>query len=199
MKKIIVTAFQPFNGMHLNSSSMILDALPEKMDNITIKKVLLPVLYKEAFLMLKNETAKEKYDFIVCMGQAGGRACITIEKIAVNINHAKASDNRGVVKNNQLIDPNGQAAYFTNLPIDKMLSASKAKEANISYSAGTYVCNDIFYRLMQLVTAEGSKSKGGFIHLPYTEHFKKQPYMDLEKQTKTIKAMLCILGEENGE
>ncbi len=197
MKKLLITAFEPFNGMDLNSSSMVLEAMPDELNNVKLRKIILPVLYKEAFDTIKNEIKKLDPDFVICMGQAGGRNRVTVEKIAVNINSSKTGDGRGVVKENELINPKGEPAYFTTLPIKKMLESVKSEDAGISYSAGTYVCNDIFYRLMQFMSATGRKAPAGFVHLPYTEHFKKEPHVEFEKQLSIIKAMICTLGEDD--
>lgn len=142
---------------------------------------------------LEKEIADLVPDAVICMGQAGGRKKISIERIAVNINNSQMPDNGGIIKTDATIKDKGPSAYFTNLPYKKMLELSK-DDAVISYSAGTYICNDIFYRLMDYINTVNPHIKGGFLHLPYTEHFGKMPYTDLKTQVRVAEAMLEALG-----
>lgn len=195
-KKILFTAFEPFGGLDMNSSSMVLDNLKDGYGDTAIVKMTLPVLYKEAFDMLLKNIHNLQPDAVVCMGQAGGRQDICIERLAVNINHSNSPDNGGVSKNDAKIINEGPAAYFTNLPSDAMLSAGNG-HVRLSFSAGTYICNDIFYRLMNYIETEGYGIKGGFLHLPFTEHFGKMPYKNLKTQLEAIESMLAVMGEND--
>lgn len=194
MKRILVTSFEPFGDMKLNSSSLVMGELKSHYRGIILLCVLLPVVYKEAFEILLSKIESFDPDFVVCMGQAGGRNNISIEKAAININSASVPDNKGIVKTDEFIINNGPAAYFTNLPYKKMLEHG-GENISISYSAGTYICNDTFYRLMHYISSSDKKIKGGFMHLPYTEHFGKMPYMDLAAQLKTVEAIIAVMGE----
>lgn len=196
MKKVLVSAFEPFGGLNINASQMVLQRLKPKYKNIEVSKIVLPVLYKTAFNKLLLIIDEIKPDTIICMGQAGGRKKISIEKIAVNINSGSIADNGGILKTDEVIIDSGCSAYFTNLPYKNMLEAANGK-ATISYSAGTYICNDIFYRVMNNIKMTGEKMGGGFFHLPYTEHFDKMPFMDLDTQLETIESMLAVMGEDN--
>ncbi len=189
MKKIIVSAFEPFGGFNVNSSYLVLQQLKPRYGDTEVSLIVLPVLYKKAFDLLKTAIEKEKPDYIICMGQAGGREKVCIERIAVNINSAASADNEGTIKTDEIIIPYGPNAYFTNLPHKDMLGICGG-DTVISYSAGTYICNDIFYRLMNFIENSDREIKGGFIHLPFTEHFDKMSYMKLEKQLKTVEAIL---------
>lgn len=195
-KKILVTAFEPFGGLELNSSALVLEKLKQKYKNIEVMKLQLPVLYKEAYDILEKTIEELSPDVVICMGQAGGRKKISIERIAVNINNSLSKDNSGITKIDDTIKNNGPSAYFTNLPYKQMLSAS-GNAVVMSYSAGTYICNDIFYRLMDYIITDNPGIKGGFLHLPYTEHFGKMPYTDLESQVSAVESMLAALGEIN--
>lgn len=194
MKKILVSSFEPFGEMNINSSSLVMGKLDSHYEGLSMSFVMLPVVYQEAFKILFHNIKLTNPDYVVCMGQAGGRNKISIEKIAVNINNASLADNNGTVKSDEFITKDGAAAYFTNLPYKEMQKTSGGN-TEISYSAGTYICNDVFYRLMEYINSSGQKLKGGFLHLPYTEHFGKMPYMDLKTQLKTIEAMFTVIGE----
>lgn len=193
MKKVLISAFEPFGGLNRNASQMVMQALKSTYKNIDVSKIVLPVLYKTAFDKLLSVIDEEKPDIVICMGQAGGRQKISIERIAVNINNGSIADNGGKIKTDEIIIDCGANAYFTNLPYKNMKNAANDK-AVISYSAGTYICNDIFYRLMHRIKTADLKIKGGFFHLPYTEHFDRMPFIDLDIQLKTIEAMLAVLG-----
>jgi pyroglutamyl-peptidase len=182
--------------MEMNSSAMAVRMLPDRIKEMNMEKLILPVLYKEAFEILKQKIYEYKPDFIVCMGQAGGRKKVTVETIAVNINNSEIPDAGGTVKRHELIDPDGETAYFSTLPLARMTEAA-GEGASISYSAGTYVCNDIFYRTMRLLEKEPVEANGGFIHVPYTEHFGREPHVELEEQCSIIKTMLIAMGEGN--
>lgn len=194
MKKILVTGFEPFNGMDMNSSSMVLNKIKCENRNAVIVKMLLPVLYEKAFDMLRQRADEMKPDCIICMGQAGGRKKIIIERIAVNINSSAAADNDGIIKTDELIAPKGPDAFFTSLPYERMLSAG-GQDVSLSYSAGTYICNDILYRLMKYIKSEDLNMTGGFLHLPFTEHFGKMPYIELKNQIKAVENMIDVIGE----
>lgn len=194
MKKILVSSFEPFGDMKINSSSLIMNRLESNYAGIRLSSVLLPVVYKEAFDILLGKMNSCNPDFVMCMGQAGGRSSISLEKAAMNVNSSPMPDNKGIIKSDEPIIADGPAAYFTNLPYKKIIDAI-GPNLKISYSAGTYICNDIFYRLMHNINTADRSLKGGFIHLPYTEHFGKMPYMDLLTQLKIIETMIAVMGE----
>ena len=196
MKKILISAFAPFGGMELNSSSLVMNSLKTFHPGLKVIKVLLPVLYEEAFNILKAAVEDYKPDFVICMGQAGGRTKISIERIAVNINNASLPDNRGVIKTDELINSKSSNAYFTTIPYKRMISAGNEHTA-VSYSAGTYICNDVFYRMLDYSELAHMHIKWGFLHLPFTEHFGKMPYINLETQVETIEAMISVMGEND--
>ncbi len=178
----------------MNSSSLVLNKIKDKYRAAVITKMALPVIYATAFKLMKETINELRPDAVVCMGQAGGRSKVCIERIAVNINNSTVADNNGEVKTDSLIIPFGAAAYFSSLPYKKMLAASGGNTV-LSYSAGTYICNDIFYRLMNYIKTEDMRMSGGFLHLPFTEHFDKMPYMDLETQVCVVQSMLAVMGD----
>ncbi|MDX1359383.1 MAG: pyroglutamyl-peptidase I [Clostridia bacterium] len=194
MRKILLSAFEPFGGSDLNSSAMVLEKISLMDRDAVITKMTLPVLYEKAFYLLKDKIKQVNPDAVVCMGQAGGRNKVCVERIAVNINDSSAPDNGSTIKTDETIIQGKPAAYYTNLPYKKMVAAT-GDEAAVSYSAGTYICNDIFYRLMEYIETEDLHITGGFLHLPFTEHFGKMPYIDLEKQADIVWTMLQAMGE----
>ena len=117
--------------------------------------------------LLRQTVDAERPDAVICVGQAGGRTAITPEMVAINLNDASIPDNAGVSHGGEAIVPDGPAAYFTTLPVKRMAAAANAAgvPAAVSYTAGTYVCNNIFYHLMR--TLDGSGVPGGFVHIPF--------------------------------
>jgi pyroglutamyl-peptidase len=169
MKKLIVSAFEPFGGSGRNSSLETLRALPEILYGYEIVKVTLPVVYGECGRLLCGKIAE--YDpseiaAVICLGLASGRGNIMPEYVAVNVRHGASADNAGVKYELTPIG-DGADAYVTGLPVSDMVK--KMKEAGVpaavSFTAGTYVCNDVLYSA--LAHFYGTAVRAGFIHVPY--------------------------------
>jgi len=168
MKKIIVSAFEPFGGSGRNSSLDTLNALPGILYGHQIVKVTLPVVYGECGRVLCEAVAGYAADevaAVICRGQAAGRGSITPEYVAVNVRHAGAADNAGVKYELTPIG-DGADAYVTGLPAAAMVKAMKAAgvPAAVSFTAGTYVCNDLMYAAVESCRPRGIAA--GFVHLP---------------------------------
>lgn len=168
MKKILVSAFEPFGGSGRNSSLDTMNSLPGVLYGHEIVKVTLPVVYGECGKRLCETIAE--YDpsdlaAVLCLGQAAGRGAVTPEYVAVNVRHARVADNAGVLYDLAPIG-DGADAYITGLPVGKMVAAMKnvGVPANVSFTAGTYVCNDLMYAAVETCRPLGIPS--GFIHLP---------------------------------
>lgn len=162
--RILVTAFEPFGGDSVNSSLVALEHLPETIESVSIHKATIPVVFGQCGVALAEAIEKTKPDGILCLGMAAGRGQITPEVFAVNARYAASADNAGInYPTLTLCDPTGPAAYRTGLPVEEIVQASRAEEipAGLSFSAGTYVCNDLFYSLMTQ-----AKVPAGFIHVP---------------------------------
>lgn len=194
MSLVLLTAFEPFGNDEVNSSGIVLDMIKEKCGANEIRKTVLPVIYEKAFSTLLKSTYELSPEYIICMGQAGGRKKISVEKIAININSSDTPDNDGNIRKDLLIDKYGQTAYMTDIPADAMIEACP-ETAALSYSAGTFVCNDIFYRLLHHREEGRINPKIGFIHLPYTEHFGKIPLTESKIQAQAVESMLSALGD----
>jgi pyroglutamyl-peptidase len=134
---------------------------------MNVQAVCLPVTFDKAFEILAKEIESYHPDVVLAFGQAGGRAAIEIERVAINCLDADIPDNRGVKPRDQMITEGGAPAYFTTLPMRAMLEklAQAGLPSRISNSAGTYVCNYVFYKLQEF--AKDSQKQTGFIHVPY--------------------------------
>ncbi len=169
--KILVTAFDPFGGDDTNSSELVLNLLPDEIENVIIKKMVVPTVYKECAFTAFNEAVKENCDVIISLGQAGGRDHIAVETVAVNYALANLGDNRGTVLNGEKLFDNGENAYFATIPVKEIVSSVRnlGFNANLSISAGGFVCNSMLYTLLKNVDEAKMDIKCGFIHLPYLE------------------------------
>lgn len=190
MKKLLITGFEPFGGEKINPSWEAVKALPGKINDYELIKLCLPVVFGEAAEIAVREAEKHSPDAILSIGQAGGRAAITPELVAINLRHAKIPDNKGNQPKDEPIIEGGAAAYFSTLPVRKMADAisSVGIESGLSYSAGAYVCNDLLYTILSHF--DGRKTKAAFIHIPYCKEQNKEPSMDMTEIIKGLTALI---------
>lgn len=168
--KIILTGFAPFGGETLNPSYQAIKLLPDELDGCQLIKLELPVSFDACASLMEWMISLYQPDAVICLGQAGGRTAITPEYVAINLKHSITPDNSGVSYTDQPVLPSAPNAYFTRLPVRKMVS--DLQEAGlpgyVSYSCGTYVCNCLMYHLLHLIHTRHPNLKGGFIHVPYS-------------------------------
>ena len=181
MKKLLITGFEPFGGEDCNPSWDAVSMLPDQIGSYMVVKTCLPVVFGKSSAILKNLAEAIRPDVIICVGQAGGRRAITPEFMAFNIRHSYTSDNDGFCPDHESIIESGDSAYYSTLPIKKMTCAINEAgiPAEISYSAGTFVCNELFYSM--LYNFRSSNISIGFIHVPYSKSQNKEPSMDIER------------------
>ncbi len=186
MKKLLITGFEPFGGEKINPSWEAVGGLPQEIGEYVLTKMRVPVVFGEAAEIVKAEAERICPDVILCIGQAGGRTAITPELVGINLRHADIPDNKGNQPKDEPIIAGGPAAHFTTLPVRRMADAISASgvPSKVSYSAGAYVCNDLLYTLLS--TFEGSKTRVGFIHIPYCTEQEKEPSMELSTVIKGL-------------
>ena len=167
--KILLTAFEPFDGEELNSSKEALLPVPEEISGSKIVKMNLPVEFGTSIQLLRDAICRERPDAVLCLGQAGGRKALTPERIAINVNDARIPDNAGQQPVDEVIYPDGPDAYFSTLPVKSMAEAIREAgvPAEVSNTAGTFVCNQLMYGLLYFISHEFPAIRGGFLHLPY--------------------------------
>lgn len=186
--KIIVTGFDPFGGEKINPSIECVKALPE-IEGVELFRIELPTVFKESAIRLNEVINNVKPDVVLSVGQAGGRPGITMERIAINVDDARIPDNSCQQPIDEVIQRVGEAAYFTTLPIKRIVNAIREAgiPAEVSNSAGTFVCNHIMYQA--LFAAEKAKKpfKAGFMHIPFIpEQTMDKPSLPLEESTKAL-------------
>ncbi|KFI03180.1 pyrrolidone-carboxylate peptidase [Bacillus sp. BSC154] len=169
-KKVLITGFDPFDNETVNPSweaAKQLNGLETDEAIITTEQI--PTVFRTALDTLRQAIQKHQPDIVICVGQAGGRMQITPERVAINLADARIPDNEGHQPIDEEISPRGPAAYWTGLPVKRMTAKMKENgiPAAVSYTAGTFVCNYLFYGLMDHISRTSSHIRGGFIHIPF--------------------------------
>ena len=165
---VLVTGFEPFGGEARNPSIDVARALEgESIDGATVVAAELPCEFGAAFDALDAALRRHRPQLVIALGQAAGRCEVSVERVAINLRDARIADNAGLQPVDVPVLPGGPAAHFSTLPVKAIVAAVRAAgvPAGLSMSAGTYVCNDVFYAMQhRLSTMPGVR--GGFIHLP---------------------------------
>ena len=176
--KILVTGFDPFGGEKVNPALEAVKSLPSVIHGAEICWVEIPTVFYQSAEVLEAEIDRYQPDVVLCIGQAGGRASLTPERVAINQDDARIPDNQG----NQPIDTpirlDGEAAYFSTLPIKAIVQAIKevGLPATVSNTAGTFVCNHLMYQVLYLADKKFPNMRAGFMHIPYmTEQVVNKP------------------------
>lgn len=167
---MLITGFDPFDKETVNPSweaAKQLNGLETDEAIITAEQI--PTVFRTALDTLRQAILKHQPDIVICVGQAGGRMQITPERVAINLADARIPDNEGHQPIDEEISPRGPAAYWTGLPVKRMTAKMKENgiPAAVSYTAGTFVCNYLFYGLMDHISRTSPHIRGGFIHIPF--------------------------------
>ncbi|ADT84892.1 pyroglutamyl-peptidase I [Thermococcus barophilus] len=189
--KVLVTGFEPFGGENVNPSWEAVKMLPDAIRDAEIVKYQLPVSFKKVKELLPDIISKEKPGVIILTGQAGGRVNVTVERVAINVMDSKKEDNDGYKPEDEPIFEDAPAAYFSTLPIKRIVKALRENKipAVVSNTAGTYVCNTAMFTALHYVATNELKAKAGFIHVPYIPEQvleKNAPSMPLEMIKRAI-------------
>ncbi len=167
---VLLFGFEPFGGEDINPAQEVVRELAgERIAGHRVVPAELPVTFDGAQAALADAIALEKPSLVIGIGQAGGRARISLERVAINLIDARIPDNSGAQPIDAPVIDDAPAAYFATLPVKAMLSAmqSAGVPAELSLSAGSYVCNAAFFALMHLLATQHRDVRGGFIHIPY--------------------------------
>jgi pyroglutamyl-peptidase len=181
MKTVLVAGFEPFGGERVNPSALAAQALDGRCiaGRRVVGKVL-PCVFGNSLLALRREMRRAAPELVICVGQAAGNAGIAVERVAVNVEDANIPDNAGRQPVDRLVARGGPVAYFSTLPIKAIVAALRVVDlpADVSQSAGTYVCNYVFYGLMRAL-ARTPAVRGGFIHVPCLPEQARRGLFDL--------------------
>lgn len=166
-KRLLITGFDPFGGETVNPSWEAVRLLPEAVGAYRLTKLQIPTVFGQAAEKVLTAARELRPDVILCIGQAGGRSTVTPEVVAINLREARIPDNAGYQPVNVPVVESAPAAYFSTVPVRTMVKAMQdaGLPAALSYSAGTFVCNDVLYSLLHFF--DGTQTQVGFVHVPF--------------------------------
>ena len=199
--KVLVTGFEPFGGEKINPSWEAVESLPDELSGSKLIKVQLPVSFKRVRGILPGFIVKERPDFVLLTGQAGGRPNVTVERVAINVMDSETPDNDGFKPEDEPVFEGAPDAYFSTIPIKEVVKALRKAgiPSGVSNTAGTYVCNTAMFTALHTVAVSGMETKAGFIHVPFSHNQaleKPRPSMAQETINRAILvALKTLLGD----
>lgn len=203
--KILVTGFDPFGQDTMNPAIEAVKRLPDTISGAEIIKLEIPTVFNKSAEVTREAMAKHDVDYVLNIGQAGGRFDLTPERVAINLDDARIPDNEGNQPIDVEIKADGESAYFSQHPVKAMVTAIKKAglPASVSNTAGTFVCNHIMYQSLYLTHKEFPKAKAGFMHVPFLPEQVLErpgmPAMSLEDITRGIVAAIEAIVEFDGK
>ncbi|WP_421998415.1 pyroglutamyl-peptidase I [Reyranella sp.] len=167
--KALVTGFDPFGGDKVNPSSLAVGRLRKRLGGLAVHTAELPTSYARSAGVLRAAIDRVKPELVLCVGQAGGRSELCLERVAINVQDARIRDNDGKQPIDRPVVKDGPAAYFATLPIKACVAGLREAglPAAVSNTAGTFVCNHILYALMDIAQDHPAPFRGGFLHIPF--------------------------------
>ena len=201
MMKFLVTGFEPFGQSKVNPSEQVVQALAGwQFADFEVATAVLPVHRSEGPQRLIAAVQQTQPAAVICLGEAGGRTAVSLERVAINLLDFRIADNGGEVVQDEPIVAGGPAAYFTTLPVRTLQQAVAAAgiPAELSLSAGALLCNQVTYELLHFLTRQQWHMPAGFVHLPFlpeqAAHLpQKFPSMALDSMVTAVSTMLHTL------
>ena len=171
VRRVLVTGFTPFGGEDTNPSWELVKQLPDNIAGYHIEKLRVPTEFGKAIDVAAKAIDKLQPQVVLCFGQAGGRTRMSVERVAINVDDARIADNAGRQIIDEPIRANAPAAYFCTVPVKAMVAGMMRAgvPAEVSNSAGTFVCNHLIYGVLHHIATQGYAVRAGFIHVPYME------------------------------
>jgi pyroglutamyl-peptidase len=166
---VLVTGFEPFGGEAMNPSWEVCERLPRVIAGLRVEILRVPCVFRRSIEAVGEAVERMRPALVICLGLAPGRTHVGVERIAINVDDARIADNAGGRPIDEPIAAEGPPAYFATLPVKAMVAALRRAgvPAEVSNSAGTYVCNHLMYGVLHFLAARGMGARAGFIHLPY--------------------------------
>ena len=200
MKKILLCAFDPFGGESVNPALMAIGQV--SFEGVDLRKAEVPTVFYKSDARVCNIIDEFNPDAVIMIGQAGGRDKITPERVAINISDARINDNEGNRPTDEPIVEDAPAAYFSTLPIKDIVRAltDEGIPAEVSNSAGTFVCNHLMYGVLHHIANRGIDCAAGFIHIPYlpeqTGEKAGVASLPLETDVRAVEIALGVICKE---
>ena len=167
--KVLVTGFDPFGGESINPAWEAVKVIKDEIAGAEIVKMQIPTVVGKSIAKIHDKMVEINPDIVIAVGQAGGRFGVTPERVAINVTDARIPDNEGNQPIDEPIFADGDAAYFSNLPVKAMVQEVKnaGYPTSLSNTAGTYICNHVMYGILYYIQKEFPNVRGGFIHVPF--------------------------------
>ena len=203
--KALVTGFEPFGGDGVNPSALALPRLSKRIAGAAVHTAVLPCSFAHSTAALKVAIDAVKPDIVLSVGLAGGRAELCLERVAINVQDARIRDNDGKQPIDVPIVEKGSAAHFATLPIKACVAEMRKAglPSAVSNTAGTFVCNHIFYALMDIAAGHPIPMRGGFLHVPYLPEMVARgapsPSMALDDIVKGIEIIVAVSAERTSD
>lgn len=204
--KALVTGFEPFGGDGINPSLEAVRRLPAALGELTIATRILPCAFARAIPALEDAMAVTAPDIVLCVGLAGSRSELSLERVGINVDDARIPDNEGDQPIDRAIVPGAPAAYFATLPIKAAVLAIREAglPAAVSNTAGTFVCNHVLYGLMHLAPTRFPALRGGFLHVPYLPSQAARlpagtPSLGLDQIVRGIEIILTVAASRQSD
>ena len=198
--KVLVTGFTPFGGEQINPSWEAVKRLPEHIGEMTITKREIPTEFDAACAALRAAMDALRPDAVLAVGQYGGANGVRVERVAVNLRDARIADNTGAKPVDEPVVPGAPDAYFATLPTRRIVEKLRGEDipAQLSYSAGTFVCNNLLYCALHESAQKFPATRCGFVHVPYLPEQAKDgnaPSMSLALMTKALEIAAEVIVE----
>ena len=150
--KVLLTGFDPFGGESVNPAFEAIKLLPDTIAGAEIVKVEIPTEFTRSISCVEAAIKEHNPDVVIDVGQAGGRACVTVEKVGINLADARIPDNAGEQPSDEPLQADGPTAYFATIPVKAMVQNVREHglPCHVSFTAGTYVCNCVMYNVLHL-------------------------------------------------
>ncbi len=197
--KLLLTGFTPFDGEAINPALEAVKRVKPEIAGMEIVKLEVPTVFGESVQLVAEAIEREQPDFVLSVGQAGGRAAVTPERVAINVDDARIPDNVGQQPIDVPIFSDGENAYFATLPVKAMAEAIREAglPSALSNTAGTYVCNHLMYGVLYHLNRHHKAAKAGFIHVPYipeqTADKPGVPSMPLDDIVRALEAAIAAI------
>ncbi|RMC23931.1 MULTISPECIES: pyroglutamyl-peptidase I [unclassified Lactobacillus] len=203
--KILVTGFDPFGTDKINPAIEAVKRLDDKIADAKIVKLEIPTIFNECAKVVHDAIVEEDPDYVLNIGQAGGRYGLTPERVAINFDDGRIADNKGYQPIAMPIQANGKNAYFTQLPVKAMVREIRSVgiPSYVSTTAGTFVCNHIMYQVQYMIDKEFPQLKAGFMHIPYLPEqvvaLPETPSLSLKDDVRGITAAIKAIVQMDGK
>lgn len=167
--KVLITGFDPFGGESVNPAYEAVKLMPDTIAGAEIIKMEIPTVFSKSGPAVEEGIKAHNPDIVINVGQAGGRSCVTVEKVGINLAQARIPDNAGEQPMDEPLQADGETAYFATIPVNAIVENVRAHglPCHISYTAGTYVCNCVMYNVLYMATKKYPNIRAGFIHVPF--------------------------------